>query len=101
MKGATLIWRWLSSRTYRGALDEYRRTRTQLRRQRDLIADERAAAILADLTRLRLTIASGEAPAVVGSMREELRAHAYAWLEDPGTTGAKITRKWRSPPSSW
>ncbi len=83
MKWTIIIWRWLSSRTYRGALDEYRRTRTQLRRQRDLIADEGATAILADLARLRLAIASGEAPVVVGAAREELRTHAYSWLEDP------------------
>lgn len=83
MKWRLTIWRWLSSRTYRAALDEYRRTRTQLRRQRDLIPAAGATAIQAGLSRLRQVIVTGEPPAVVGAAREELRINAYSWLEDP------------------
>jgi len=44
---------WLRSRTYRTALDEYRRTRTQLRRQGDHLSAEGRGAIRDGLERLR------------------------------------------------
>lgn len=77
------IWRWLSSRRYRSAADEYRRTRTQLRRQRDLIPPDAAQAIRAALDRLRQSLVAAEPPAAVHVVRDELRATAYACLEDP------------------
>ncbi len=83
MKGLRFIWRWLSSRRYRSATDEYRRTRTQLRRQRDLIPPEAAQAIRAALDRLRQSLLAAEPPAAVQAARDDLRATAYACLEDP------------------
>jgi signal peptidase I len=83
VKRGLVIWRWLSSRVCRSALDEYRRTRTQLQRQRDRLAPEAVATIAARLHALRLSILAAEPATTIRSQRDELRTTAYAHLEDP------------------
>lgn len=83
MNGLRFIAFWLGSRSYRSATDEYRRTRTQLRRQRDRISPEAATAIEADLDRLRLALLAAAAPGEVRAARDQLHATAYTCLEDP------------------
>ena len=83
MKGLRLTWLWFRSRTYRTALDEYRRTRTQLRRQGDHLSAEGRGAIRDGLDRLRRVIMAAEPPMVVREARDELRITAYRELEDP------------------
>ncbi len=83
MNWIRVAWLWLGSRTYRTALDEYRRTRTQLRRQRDLISEEGRGAIQSALDRLRDTMGRAESPGVVREARDALRQTAYEALEDP------------------
>lgn len=77
------IWRWLSSGTCRSALDEYRRTRTQLARQRDLIPAAAADEIAARLQGLRRVLVAAGQPGEIRTARDELHAVAYAHLEDP------------------
>jgi signal peptidase I len=77
------IWRWLSSRSCRSALDEYRRTRTQLQRQRDLIDPGSVGAIRTALEELGRALAEGQPVAVLRQRHATLHATAYAHLEDP------------------
>jgi signal peptidase I len=74
---------WLGSRSYRSATDEYRRTRTQLRRQRDRISPEAARAIQEGLDRLSQCLKAAAPPELVRAARDQLHATAYACLEDP------------------
>lgn len=83
MRWLRVTWLWLRSRTYRTALDEYRRTRTQLHRQGDHLSPEGRGAIRDGLDRLRRVLAAAEPPSVVREARDELRITAYRELEDP------------------
>ncbi len=83
MNGLRLIWRWFGSRAYRSAADEWRRTRTQLRCQRDLISPESAEAIQHALDQVRRSLLAADPPEVVRAARDHLHTTAYACLRDP------------------